>query len=281
MRRNPGFTVGITGVALIVAMAVFAPLLTPYDPYRQDLLHRRLPPIWHAWIWGDDSATAAHPLGTDKVGRDYWTRLLYGSRVSLLVGFVTALVSGAIGAAIGVTAGYWGGRVDLAASFLIQSRLAMPIILVALVAVSTFGASLQVIILIASLLLWDRAAVVTRTATQQIRQRDYIKAARALGSGAVRIILTEILPNIAGLLGVIVTIEMGNAILLEASLSFLGLGIRPPAPSWGLMLAEAKEDIFFAPWAITIPGAALFLLVLSTNLLGDGLRGIRRMERRG
>jgi peptide/nickel transport system permease protein len=281
LRRNPGFTVGIIGVTLIVAMAVFAPLLTPYDPYRQDLLHRRLPPIWHAWIWGDDTATAAHPLGTDKVGRDYWTRLLYGSRVSLLVGFVTALVSGAIGAAIGVTAGYWGGRVDLAASFLIQSRLAMPIILVALVAVSTFGASLQVIILIASLLLWDRAAVVTRTATQQIRQRDYIKAARALGSGAVRIILTEILPNIAGLLGVIVTIEMGNAILLEASLSFLGLGIRPPAPSWGLMLAEAKEDIFFAPWAITIPGAALFLLVLSTNLLGDGLRGIRRMERRG
>jgi peptide/nickel transport system permease protein len=281
MRRNPGLTVGFIGVALIVAMAVFAPLLTPYDPYRQDLLHRRLPPIWHAWIWGDDTATAAHPLGTDKVGRDYWTRLLYGSRVSLLVGFVTALVSGAIGAAIGVTACYWGGRVDLAASFLIQSRLAMPIILVALVAVSTFGASLQVIILIASLLLWDRAAVVTRTATQQIRQRDYIKAARALGSGAVRIILTEILPNIAGLLGVIVTIEMGNAILLEASLSFLGLGIRPPAPSWGLMLAEAKEDIFFAPWAIPIPGAALFLLVLSTNLLGDGLRGIRRMERRG
>ena len=281
MRRNPGLTVGFIGVALIVAMAVFAPLLTPYDPYRQDLLHRRLPPIWHAWIWGDDTATAAHPLGTDKVGRDYWTRLLYGSRVSLLVGFVTALFSGAIGAAIGVTAGYWGGRVDLAASFLIQSRLAMPIILVALVAVSTFGASLQVIILIASLLLWDRAAVVTRTATQQIRQRDYIKAARALGSGAVRIILTEILPNIAGLLGVIVTIEMGNAILLEASLSFLGLGIRPPAPSWGLMLAEAKEDIFFAPWAITIPGAALFLLVLSTNLLGDGLRGIRRMDRRG
>src|ERR1019366_582319 len=281
MRRNPGLTVGFIGVTLIVAMAVFAPLLTPYDPYRQDLLHRRLPPIWHAWIWGDDTATAAHPLGTDKVGRDYWTRLLYGSRGSLLVGFVTALVSGAIGAAIGVTGGYWGGRVDLAASFLIQSRLAMPIILVALVAVSTFGASLQVIILIASLLLWDRAAVVTRTATQQIRQRDYIKAARALGSGAVRIILTEILPNIAGLLGVIVTIEMGNAILLEASLSFLGLGIRPPAPSWGLMLAEAKEDIFFAPWAITIPGAALFLLVLSTNLLGDGLRGIRRMERRG
>ncbi len=280
LRRNPGLTVGLIGVTLIVAMAVFAPLPTPYDPYRQDLLHRRRPPIWHAWIWGDDTATAAHPLGTDKVGRDYWTRLLYGSRVSLLVGFVTALVSGAIGAAIGVTAGYWGGRVDLAASFLIQSRLAMPIILVALVAVSTFGASLQVIILIASLLLWDRAAVVTRTATQQIRQRDYIKAARALGSGAVRIILTEILPNIAGLLGVIVTIEMGNAILLEASLSFLGLGIRPPAPSWGLMLAEAKEDIFFAPWAITIPGAALFLLVLSTNLLGDGLRGIRRMERR-
>jgi peptide/nickel transport system permease protein len=267
LRGRPGLLLGLLGLALIVAMAIFAPLFTQYDPYRQDLLHRRLPPIWHAWIWGDDTATAAHLLGTDKVGRDYWTRLVFGARVSLIVGFTTAVVSGAIGTAIGITAGYWGGRIDMAASFLIQSRLAMPIILVALAAVSIFGASLPVIILVASLLLWDRAAVVTRTTTQQIRQRDFV--------------LTEILPNLSGALGVILTIEMGNAILLEAALSFLGLGIRPPAPSWGLMLAEAKEDIFFAPWAITIPGTALFLLVLSVSLVGDGLQGIRRTDRQG
>jgi peptide/nickel transport system permease protein len=276
VRARTGLSIGLLILAAIVVMAIFAPLLTPYNPYRQDLLHRRMPPVWHAWLWDDDTASAAHPLGTDKVGRDTWTRLLYGARISLIVGAVTALVSGAIGTAIGVAAGYWGGRVDLAASFLIQSRLAMPIILVTLAAVSLFGASLPVIVTVASLLLWDRAAVVTRSITQQLRQRDFVKAARALGATDLRIIRSEILPNLAAALTIVLTLEMGNAILLEAALSFLGLGVRPPASSWGLMLAEAKEDIFFAPWAITIPGAALFLLVLAVSLVGDGLRGIRR-----
>jgi peptide/nickel transport system permease protein len=275
-RGRTGLACGLAGLLLIVAMAVLAPLLTGYDPYHQDLLHRRLPPVWHGWIWGDAGAGWAHPLGTDKVGRDTWTRLLYGARISLAVGGITALVSGAIGTVVGVAGGFWGGRVDLAASFLIQSRLAMPVILVALAAVSLFGASLPVIILVASLLLWDRAAVVARSATQQLRQRDFVRAARALGSSDLRIIAGEILPNLSGPLIVVLTIEMGNAILLEAALSFLGLGVRPPAASWGLMLAEAKDDIFFAPWAITIPGCALFLLVLSISLVGDGLRGIRR-----
>ncbi len=179
-----------------------------------------------------------------------------------------------IGAAIGIAAGYWGGRIDLAASFLIQSRLAMPIMLVALAAVMTFGGSLPTLVIVLSLLLWDRAAVMTRSATQQLRGLDFVLAARAIGATDLRIMRAEILPNLLNGLLVILTIEMGNAILLEASLSFLGLGIRPPAPSWGLMLAEAKDDIFFEPWAITIPGVALFLLVLATSLIGDGLQEI-------
>ena len=269
---NRGLVVGLLIFGAIVAVAVFAPLLSPYDPLAQHLAQRRIPPVWHAWLFGDERAGWAHPLGTDKVGRDYWARLAFGARISLVVGSATAIVSGAIGAAIGVSAGFWGGWSDLAASFLIQSRLAMPIMLVALAAVMTFGGSLPTLVAVLSLLLWDRAAVMTRSAAQQIRGQDFVLAARAIGSSNLRILLAEIMPNLLNGLLVILTIEMGNAILLEASLSFLGLGIRPPAPSWGLMLAEAKDDVFFEPWAITIPGIALFLLVLATSLIGDGLQ---------
>ena len=259
-------------LAIIVLAAVLAPWISPHDPYAQHLAQRRIPPVWHAWLWGDARAGWAHPLGTDKVGRDYFSRLLFGARISLLVGVGVACVSTAIGAAIGVAAGYFGGRVDLVASFLIQARLAMPVILVALAAVTAIGGSLATMVVILGLLLWDRAAVMTRGASQQLRSRDFVLAARAVGCSELRIILTGILPSLRAGLAVIATIELGNAVLLEAALSFLGLGIRPPAPSWGLMLAEAKEDIFFAPWAIAIPGAALFLLVLAASLLGNALQ---------
>ncbi len=269
-----GLMTGTIILALIVLAAIAAPLLSPYSPVAQHLAARRIPPVWHAWLFGDDRAGWAHPLGTDRVGRDYFTRLLFGARISLLVGFSTAIASGLIGGAIGVAAGYWGGTIDLAARFLIQSRLAMPIMLVALAAVMNFGGSLPTLVIVLSLLLWDRAAVMTRSAAQQLRGLDFVLAARAIGATDLRIMRAEVLPNLLNGLLVILTIEMGNAILLEASLSFLGLGIRPPAPSWGLMLAEAKDDIFFEPWAITIPGIALFLLVLATSLIGDGLQEI-------
>ncbi len=259
-------------LAAIVLAAILAPWISPDDPYTQHLAQRRIPPVWHAWLWGDARAGWAHPFGTDKVGRDYFARLLFGARISLIVGVGVACVSTAIGAAIGVAAGYWGGRVDMVASFLIQARLAMPVILVALAAVTAIGGSLTTMVVILGLLLWDRAAVMTRGAAQQLRSRDFVLAARAVGCSDLRIILTGILPNLRAALAVIATIELGNAVLLEAALSFLGLGIRPPAPSWGLMLAEAKEDIFFAPWAIAIPGAALFLLVLAASLLSNALQ---------
>ena len=259
-------------LAVIVLAAVLAPWISPHDPYAQHLAQRRIPPVWHAWIWGDARAGWAHLLGTDKVGRDYFSRLLFGGRISLIVGVSVACVSTAIGAAIGVTAGYWGGRADMVASFLIQARLAMPVILVALAAVTAIGGSLGTMVAILGLLLWDRAAVMTRGASQQLRSRDFVLAARAVGCGDLRIILRGILPNLRAGLAVIATIELGNAVLLEAALSFLGLGIRPPEPSWGLMLADAKEDIFFAPWAIAIPGTALFLLVLAASLLSNALQ---------
>ena len=266
--------IGAGVVMFMLAVAVLAPWLAPDDPFAQDLSQRLLPPVWH------ERGTWSHVLGTDQLGRDYLSRLIYGSRISLTIGATAAAMSGVIGTTLGVLAGYFGGRVDLLVGFVITTRLAMPVILVALAVAAFIGSSLEIVIAVLGLLLWDRFAVVTRSATMQVRSLDYIAAARAIGSSTSRIILTELLPNIGNALVVVATLEMAQAILLEATLSFLGLGIPPPAPSWGLMIAEGKEYMFFTPWVITIPGATLFALVLAINLLGDGLRDITAPENR-
>ena len=273
---HAGFMIGALVLAIIFFMAIFAPYISPGDPYDQVLSRKLIPPIWH------DSAKATweHPLGTDQLGRDYMTRLFYGARISLLIGFAAMLISGVIGTTLGVIAGYFGGRVDMVVNFIITTRLSMPVVLVALAVVSLVGSSLTVVIWVLGLLIWDRFAVVMRSATQQVRNLDFVTAAQALGCSTPRILLTEIMPNIMNSFIVIATIEMAHAILLEAALSFLGLGVQPPAPSWGLMVAEAKGMMFFDSWLIAIPGAALFALVLSINLLGDGIRDVTAPENR-
>ncbi|MCQ2002886.1 ABC transporter permease [Rhizobium sp. NRK18] len=267
-----GLMIGLTILAVVVAAAIFAPVLTSHDPYAQDLFARMKPPFWMAGTNPD------HVLGTDQLGRDYLARLLYGARISLLIGLVTALISGTIGTLMGVAAGYFGGKVDLFVTFLINVRLAMPVVLVALAVVALFGGSLEVVILVLGLLLWDRFAVVMRSSVLQIRDLEYVNAARAIGCSTTRIVLSEIMPNIANNLIVVMTLEMAHAILLEAALSFLGLGVQPPTPSWGLMISEGKQMMLFQPWLVTIPGIALFLLVLAINLLGDGLRDVTAPE---
>ena len=268
-----GLVAGAAVVIAMVVMALLAPLLAPHDPYAQDLARRMVNPIWHA------SGTWQHPLGTDGLGRDYLSRLIYGSRISLLIGFGCALISGVIGSALGVAAGYFGGRVDMAVMFLITTRLSMPVVLVALAAVALVGGSLGVVVWVLGLLIWDRFAVVIRAATQQIRNLEYVTAAQAAGSSTWRILARDVLPNVLDQLLVVATLEVAHAVLLEAALSFLGLGVQPPAPSWGLMVSEAKEHMFFSPWLITLPGAALFALVLAINLLGDGLRDVAAPRR--
>jgi peptide/nickel transport system permease protein len=219
-------------------------------------------------------------LGTDQFGRDYLSRIMYGARISLLIGIAAMLISGIIGTAMGVTAGYFGGRIDMAITFVITTRLAMPVILIALAVVALIGSSLQIVILVLGFLIWDRFAVVMRSATQQVRNLDYVAAAQAAGCSTLRIILTEIMPNVVNSLIVVATVEVAHAVILEAALSFLGLGVQPPLPSWGLMISEGTGLMFFQPWVIAIPGTALFLLILSVNMLGDGVRDVTAPENR-
>ncbi|MGQ9858167.1 MAG: ABC transporter permease [Thermodesulfobacteriota bacterium] len=269
-----GLVLGGSVLLAIVTIAVLAPWIAPSDPYAQNLERRLVPPFWHA------EGDWRHPLGTDGLGRDYLSRLIYGARISLLIGASTVSISALIGSFLGIVAGYFGGKIDLAVSFMIMVRLAMPVILVALAVVALVGGSLQVVILVLGFLLWDRFAVVMRASTQLVRSADYVKAAQAAGASTLRILATEILPNVLGQLVVVITLEMARAILLEAALSFLGLGVQPPLPSWGLMVSEGKEFMLFTPWVITIPGVALFLLVLAINLVGDGIRDITAPETR-
>lgn len=272
--RHGGLMAGSIILLVIVGLALAAPLVAPHDPYAQDLSRRMIPPVWQA------KGNWDFLLGTDKLGRDYLSRLLYGARISLLIGAVTVLISGTIGTTLGVCAGYFGGRVDAVLSYVVTTRLALPVVLVALASAALVGSSLQGVIIVLGLLLWDRFAVVTRSATQQIVGSDYIAAAKAIGCSTPRLILSEVLPNILNPLIVVATLEMAHAILLEAALSFLGLGVQPPLPSWGLMIAEGKQYMFFSPWVIAIPAVALVFLVLAINLVGDGLRDVTAPENR-
>ena len=274
IRGHQGMIIGSVIVFAVIAIALLAPLLAPHDPYEQDLMKRLLPPFW------DSRGSWEHIFGTDHLGRDYLSRLIYGARISLLIGIGAALISGLIGTIMGVMAGYFGGRVDMVVTFLITVRLSMPVVLVALAVVAIVGGSLQVVITVLGLLLWDRFAVVMRSSTLQIRSMDYVAAAQAVGCSVSRVLMTEVMPNVVNNLIVITTIEIAHAIILEAALSFLGLGVQPPLPSWGLMVSEGKDMMLFEPWLITIPGVALFLLVLAINLMGDGVRDITAPENR-
>lgn len=266
--RHIATALGALIVGTVLLVGIFAPLLAPHDPFAQDLMHRMVVPQWM------DGGSAVNPLGTDQLGRDYLSRLIWGARISMLIGILTVVTSGTIGITLGILGGFFGGRVDDAVMFAITCRLSIPLILVALTVVALMGSSLTLVILTLGLLLWDRFAVVSRTTTMQVRNLDYIAAARAAGASLPHILLREVLPNILTHLLVVATLEMALAILLEATLSFLGLGVPSPLPSWGLMIAEGKDYMFFSPWVIMVPGITLFVLVLGINLLGDGLRDL-------
>jgi len=268
-----GFAIGIIIVGIIAVVAITGNQFVPHDPFTQDLGNRLKPPFWM------EGSQSGHLLGTDQLGRDYLARLAYGARISLLIGIMTVITSGLIGITLGVLGGFFGGRVDDFVLFAITTRLSIPVVLVALAVVGLMGSGLGLVVATLGLLLWDRFAVVARATTMQIRGLDYVNAARCAGASTLHLLVREILPNIASHLAVVATLEMALAILLEAALSFLGLGVPPPLPSWGLMIAEGKDYMFFSPWVIMVPGVALFVLVLGINLVGDGLRNLLGSER--
>ena len=266
--NHSGLKFGLCLFLVILFVACFGPSFLDYSPYQQDLSKRLLPPIWvNGGSWD-------HIFGTDGNGRDYLARIVNGARISLIIGIGAAFVGMVIGVTLGVIAGYFGGLIDQAINFLLTCQLALPGILLAMSLIFLIGPSVTVVIFVIGGLHWTLFLVVARTSTKRIRAFDFVTAAKALGLNHRQIIIREILPNIANQIIVIFTLEVGVAILAEASLSFIGVGIQPPTPSWGLLIAEGKDAIFFQPWLIILPGIALFALVVSINMLGDGLRDI-------
>ncbi len=272
-RSHLGLLAGASIVFLIVFVAVFAPWLAPYDPFEQDLSKALIEPVWTTGSWD-------HVLGTDGLGRDYLSRLIYGSRVSLTVGFGAATIAGLIGTLLGLIGGYFGGRVDTVVLYILNVKLALPSVLIALSLVAIVGGSVPAMVMILGFLTWDRYAIVTRSVVQQIRGSEFVHAARATGASHMRILFKEILPNTLNQIIVIASLEIAIVILIEAALSFLGLGVQPPTPSWGLMVAEGRSMMFFKPYLIVLPGLAIFFLVMAINLAGDGLRDVTAPEGR-
>ena len=273
-KSHLGFQFGAFIVVTFALIAILAPLIVPHDPYVQNLSNRLLSPVWN------EQGTWQHILGTDHLGRDYLSRLIYGARISMGVGFGAATLGCLIGVTIGLSAGYLGGRIDQAASFLLTCQLALPSLLLAMALVFFVGSSVATLVIVLGVLHWQYYMVVTRTLTRQIRSLEYVSAARSIGSTDRQILFYEILPNLLNQIIVVFSLEMAVVIIHEASLSFLGVGVQPPTASWGLMIAEGKTMMYFKPYLVMIPGAALFLLVLAVNLLGDGIRDITAPESR-
>ncbi|GIX49368.1 MAG: peptide ABC transporter permease [Candidatus Tectimicrobiota bacterium] len=253
-------------IAAMVFVALFAPLLTPHSPIDQSLPNKLRPPFWQ------EGGTLTYPLGTDTFGRDIFTRLCYGARVSLLVAACALLVGGGVGLVIGILAGYLGGRVDSLLMRLVDAALAFPTILFALLLAVTMGQGLRTLVIAVSLILWARFARVIRGEVLALKTRDFIALATVHGCSHLRIMAVHILPNVLNTFVILLTLHVGVVILAEASLSFLGAGIPPPMPSWGLMVAEGRGKIASAWWISLLPGIAITLVVLAFNLFGDWLR---------
>ena len=263
-RRLPVIPLGI--ITMFVLVAVLAPLISPADPEEQSLRHRFRPPVW------DERGSWQHPLGTDRLGRDMLSRIFYGSRVSLTAGVVTVLLASAFGAAVGLVAGYYGGRVDAVLMRLTDATMSFPVILLALILAVTVGPSFANVVVAIAVILWARYARVIRGQVLTLMELDFIAQARIAGAGAFRIITRHLLPNTLNTLVVLVTLQVGYVIIVEASLSFLGAGIPPPTPAWGSMIAEGRDVVTSAWWVSLFPGLAILLVVLAFNLLGDWLR---------
>ncbi len=267
LRRLPALPVVLLLLVLVIP-AIFANQIAPHDPTRGSLGNRLAPPVWQ------EGGTSDHILGTDKVGRDILSRIMYGSRISVIIALIAIVVSGIIGTALGITAGYWGGWVDALIMRLVDISLSIPIILLGLVLVAALGPRTSTVIGVIVVLLWSRYARLARGETLAVRVQDFVSRAQVAGSSHVRIMSKHILPNVFNSLVVLATLQVGFVIILESTLSFLGAGVPRPNPAWGLMVADGRELVASQNgwWVSLLPGLAIMLVVLSMNLLGDWLR---------
>lgn len=264
-KRHTGLQIGAALFGILLICAIFAPWLAPHDPIAADAALRLIPPVWN------DGGTWDHPLGTDAFGRDVLSRILYGMRISLGISLAVATISMLIGTTLGLVGGYFGGRVDAAVMYLITTKLAMPQLVVLLALLSVFGGSVLVLIVVIAALGWDRYATVIRPLAMRMRRQEFTLAAEVVGASKVRILFGELLPNVMDQILVIMTVEMGLVIMIEAAISFLGLGLPPPTPSLGLMIAEGRDYMFFLPYLMVIPGVVIFLAEIAIFLVGDGI----------
>ena len=263
-RRTALFGLGVVSIVLLAA--AFAPWLTPFDPLEQDINQRLKEPGWQT------AEGRVHALGTDHLGRDILARVIFGSRIALVVGLSAVLISGVLGMAIGLVSGYFGGKVDDFFMRLADIQLAFPFILLAIAVIGVLGPSLRNIIIVIGVSSWVVYARVVRGEVLSIREREFVQAAIALGSRDGRVLVRHVLPNAFTPWLVVATLDMARVIVIESALSFLGLGVQPPTPTWGGMLADGRVYLSTAWWLATFPGLAILVTVLGINLLGDGLR---------
>ncbi|TWF58410.1 ABC transporter permease [Neorhizobium alkalisoli] len=258
---------GFLLVLVFIAGAILAPYLGLPSPTRSSLTARMVAPTWTSLF-----SPGAHPLGTDELGRDILSRILYGSRTTLLIAAGAVVLGGVVGTLLGIVAGYYRGMVDRILMRIVDIQLALPLMLLALLVVAAVGASSQNLVVVLALTSWLRYARIIRGQVLALREREFILSAHAIGAGTWRIMIKHLLPNVMTPVLVIATLELARIIIMDAALSFLGLGVQPPSPSWGRMLADGRVYITTAWWIVTFPGLAILLTVLSVNLLGDWLR---------
>jgi ABC-type dipeptide/oligopeptide/nickel transport system permease subunit len=251
---------------LIVLVTLAAPWLAPYSPVEVDIQHRLGPPAWM------EGGTTAHWLGTDQIGRDLLSRMIYGGRVSLLIGVSAVALSSTIGVLLGLAAGYFGSKIDWIIMTLLNIMLSFPFVLLALAVIAVLGASLLNMVFVLGIAGWPIYARVIRAETMALREREFVVAGRALGMSHARIIFGQIFPNLVSAITVVGTLQIAQVIILESFLSFLGLGVQPPTPAWGNMLGEGRVYMLNSWWIAAFPGAAIFVTTLVINLMGNALR---------
>jgi len=259
---------------LMIVAAIFAPFMSPHDPAAIDLELKLMPPFWQ------EGGTSAYLLGTDSLGRDVLSRLIWGARVSVIVGLLAIVFAGALGSVLGMVAAYFGGKVDAIIMRIADIQMSVPALVLALILSAVLMPGLKTVIIVIGIVYWTWYARIIRGEVLSIKERDFIALAKVAGCSRIRILFAHILPNIVNTLIVLSTLQLGSVIIYEASLSFMGLGVQPPSTSWGLMLSDGRGYMTVAWWLMTFPGIAIMLVVLASNLLGDWLRDLLDPKRR-